>query len=143
MVFRVTGAYEDKTRVEIELPYDKNGEPAFDHAGKPIRGMHPVVLVLPRWNYMSLDQIKALMRAAEEVEKRETGDQYEMLDRQRESILISLRQVVDDDEYALLEQLTLGELGQINTEWSTKSNESLTLGESSASVGSSMSTQRR
>lgn len=141
MAFRVTGAYQDKTRVEIELPYDKNGDPAFDHKGNPIKGAEPVTLVLPRWNYIGFDALKQLMAATEDIEKRELAADYTILDRQRDSILASLRPVVDDDEFRLLEQLTIGELAEINTEWSARSQE--TPGESSASAGSLKSTQRR
>lgn len=138
---RVTGAYENRTKVDIELPYDKNGEPAFDEAGKPIKNVEPVTITLPLWNYMPRDQLKELIRVGADIEAQPSDDPADMVDKQCESILASLRIFVDDDQYQLLEQLAYGELLEINATWTAKSQEPL--GESLASAGSSTTTRRR
>ncbi len=138
---RVTGAYESRTKVEIQLPYDKNGDPAFDEHGKPIKNAEPVTIVLPLWNYMPRDQLKELIRLGAESDATQVDDPADMIDKQCDSILAQLRLFVDDDQYLLLEQMHYGELLEINAEWTARSQE--TLGESRASASSSTSTQRR
>lgn len=141
MASRITGAYETRTQVEIQLPYDKNGDPAFDETGKPIKNVEPVSIVLPLWNYMPRDQLKELIRVGAEMDARQADDPADMIDKQCESILASLRLFVDDDQYLILEMLRYGELLEINSQWTAKSQEPL--GESSASAASSTSTRRR
>lgn len=141
MAFRVTGAYETRTKAEFLLPYTESGEPAFTEDGEPIKGAEPVTVSLPLYNYMPMPELKALMKAAEEIDKRELTDEYNAFDRQRDSILESVRPFVTEEKFKIVEQLTIGELVDINTEWSRQS--AIPLGESSASNGSSKSTRRQ
>lgn len=141
MAFRVTGAYETRTKIDITLPYTETGEPAFTPKGDPIKGVEPVELSLPLYNYMPRDELKELMRSAAEIDERELTDDYTIFDRQRDSILASLRPFVSDEAFTVLEGLTIGELVDINQEWTRQS--AIPLGESSASNGSSTSTRRR
>lgn len=141
MVFRVTGAYETRTKLTITLPYTGTGDPAFTPDGDPIKGADPVTIALPFFNYMPLPELKELMRAAADIDARELSDEYNVFDRQRDSILAALRPFVADDTYKVVESLTIGELTDINQEWTRIS--AIPLGESPASAGSSKSTQRR
>lgn len=141
MASRVIGAYENSTRVEIPLAYDKNGDPAFEPDGKPVKGVEPIVLALPRYTFMPRAKLKLIVAAAAEIDARELSDDYTVFDRQRDSILSSVQPFVDDDVYTILEGMSIGELVQINEKWSGESSEPL--GESSASAGSSTSTRRR
>jgi hypothetical protein len=140
MAHRITGAYEHRTKIDIILPYTEAGEPAFTDDGDPVKGAEPVTVTLPRYNYMPMDELKSLMKAAEEVDKRALSEDYNIFDRQRDSVLESLRPLVDDTQYKVLHSLTIGELVDLNQEWSRQSE--TPLGESSASNGSSKSTRR-
>jgi hypothetical protein len=142
MASRITGAYETRTKIDIQLPYDKNGDPAFDKDGKPLKNVEPVTITLPLWNYMPRDQLKELIRVGAEHEAQQVDTPADVVDKQCDGILASLRLFVDDDQYLLLEELRYGELLEINATWTNASQET-TLGESRASAASSMSTQRR
>src|SRR5512139_485788 len=139
-MFRVTGAYETRTKIEIVLPYTDTGDPAFTPEGEPIKGADPVTIALPLFNYMPIAELKQLMKATAEIDDRELTDDYNMFDRQRDSILESLRPFITADQYAAAERLTIGELVDINREWTQRS--AAPLGESSASNGSSTTTRR-
>lgn len=139
-MFQVTGANSRRTKIEIGLPIDATGNPVFDDNDNPIKGRDPVILVLPRYNYMSFDQLKELMKLGAEIDARELTDDYTVMDRGRDAILAQLQPFVDAETLTVLAGLTLGELTEINDEWTRASN--VPLGESLASAGSSKNMQR-
>ena len=140
MAYRVVGPRSRLTKVEIELDVDIDGNPVFDDDDKPIKGRTPTLLLLPRFNYMPFAELKESVKRTNEIEQRDTGEDYDSLDKARDLVLAQLRPFVDDAPYALLESLTWGELQDISNRWAAESN--TPLGESSASNGSSKSTRR-
>src|SRR5512139_3119360 len=102
MAFQVTGANSRRTKIEIALPVDAGGSPVFDEDANPIKGRQPVTLTLPRYNYMSFDQLKELMKLGAEIDSRELSDEYTVMDRGRDAILAQLRPFTDDDIMSLL-----------------------------------------
>lgn len=140
MVYRVVGPNDRRTKVEIELSIDAEGEYAFDPDGKAVKGRDPVVLVLPRFNYMPFQELKDFMKMVADIEDRETSTDYDSLDKARDLVLAQLQPFVSDDEYKLVENLSWGELQNISARWAEESN--TPLGESSASNGSSKNIRR-
>ena len=127
--FQVVGANRASIRVPIELPIDIEGRWTTDEQGKPIRGRKPVVLELPRFQFIDPETQGEL--AAIEVDEKLTD-----LDR----IRLMLKPFVTDQVYHLLEQRPIGELEQVFKYWQEQS--AIPLGEYLASNGSSKSTRR-
>jgi hypothetical protein len=141
LVTRIVGSNSRRTKIELELPIDINGEYAFDENENPVEDSEPIVLVLPRYNYMPIDDLVELQKNVNEVENRETSDDYTSAQRSREMALATLRPFITDEQHKAISVLSLGELEQISSEWAAQS--AMPLGESPASAGSSKNTQGR
>ncbi len=135
--FQVIGANNRRTRIEIELPFTESGEWAVDEDGKPIKGAIPVVINLPRFDCMPIDDIVAMQETIRGMEtegksQQETG---------RDIALSMIRPHVSERVFELLSARTLFELQQISEEWSNRST--MPPGELLASNGSSKNTRGR
>lgn len=136
MTFRVVGANNARTRVEIELPFTATGDWAVDENGDPIAGTTPVTISLPRFDCLPVEEIVEMQETIKAIE---TGDKSQQ-ETGREIVLAMLKSHVPQDVYDLLARRTLFELQQISEEWSNRST--MTPGELLASNGSSASTRR-
>ncbi len=140
MAVRIFGSNSRRTKVELELPVDENGDWAFDEDDKPIKGKTPVVITLPRFNFLPFDDLKALQDAVSEVEDREVSDDFDQNEKSKQIALASLKPFLTDTQLELVDNFELGVLEQISQEWARQS--AMPLGESSASNGSSKNTRR-
>lgn len=129
MTFRVVGGNRADVKVPIELPFDSQGQWAFDETGKPLRSRKPVVIELPRFQFIAPDLHETL--AALEADE-------ELTDLER--IRLSLKPFVTEQVYELLQQRPIGELEQAFNYWQKQS--AIPLGEYLASNGSSKNTRR-
>ncbi|MCH9731613.1 MAG: hypothetical protein K0U84_18385 [Actinomycetia bacterium] len=139
----IIGPNDKRTRVEITLPVTMEGEVAFDENGKQVGGREPVRFVLPRFEFVARPRVREIMKRDEEIRARkEFKDDRNLVDLQCELIISSMLPFIDDDRVVgLLQNLTLGELKQIQADWNEGSE--IPLDRSSDSAVSSKSTKAR
>jgi hypothetical protein len=138
----IIGANHRATRITITLPVDEDGEPAFDENGKPVKGVTPVTLTVPRFDCIPRAQFKQLVKDLDAVDEMKDDDGTPLLpqDRTFEVVLAMLRPFTTDDELKLVSNLTLFEVEQIGQQ--VRDGSSITLPELLASTGSSKSSAR-
>ena len=134
---RIIGANNQNTTIELELPVDIDGQWAFTDAGKPVKGVEPVIITVPRFDFMPVGELKQLQANISVVEESEQEGE----DAQREVIFVSLKPFVTDQEYELISGLALGTLQHISQVWAEQSG--VPLGELLASNSSSANTRRQ
>jgi hypothetical protein len=97
----------------------------------PVKGRRPLVLKLPRFDFIPEDEFDQLTASIEELDKEDlTLRKYS-----RTLALVMLKQFVSDKDYTVLETLATGQLDQILNGW--REHSQVSLGESEASDNSS------
>lgn len=139
----VVGANHRATRIEIVLPVDENGEPAFDENGKPLKHRTPVTLTVPRFDCIPRPTFKQLVKDLDAVDEMKDDDGDPLLPQERafEVVLVMLRPFITDDQHKLVSELTLFEVEQIGNK--IREGSSITLPELLASTNSSKSSARQ
>lgn len=138
MTFRVIGANDRRTLIEIELPFTDAGDWAYDEDGDLIKGRVPVTITLPRFDCLPIESITDMQKIIRDIEK-DTSKTSQ--DANRAVALAMIRPHVSDAVFDLLSERTLFELTQISEEWTRRST--LSPGELPASANSSSNTRRR
>jgi len=119
-IFRVTPAHDPSIQIEFEIP---------------IKGrQNPLFFTVPKIQYFPVEKSKKFYDwlSGKNEPQPEDGKPLEPVRRSGRDIVLKMLSLhVSAKDYAILEKLTDGELGQIDTHWE---NESKTpVGESSAS----------
>jgi len=136
----IIGPNDKRTKVTVTLPFTADGETAFDENGKQVGGREPVVLTLPRFDFMPRSAFKAMMATIDAITK--DGDETKSEhDRSYEVILATLKPFITDQVHDLIADMPMGVLEQISTDWNAGS--SIPLGELRGSTSSSKSTKGR
>lgn len=97
----------------------------------PVKGRRPLVVNLPRFDFIPEDDFDQLTANIEALDKEELP----LRKYSRKLALVMLQQFVSDKDYAALETLATGQLDQILTVW--REHSQVSLGESVASADSS------
>jgi len=95
----------------------------------------PMLLKLPRFDFLTEDQFDEMTAALEEIDK---DDKLSIRKRSRKIALAMLCIVTTDQQYQALEKLATGQLDQIVEGW--RKHSAVSLGESGGSDDSSTST---
>lgn len=132
----IIGPNDKRTKVTFTLPFNADGEPAFDENDKQIS--EPVSFTVPRFDFMPRPQFRELMASIEELSGDESKSEH---DRSYDVILATLRPFVDDSTFAFLSDMPMGVLEQISADWNEAS--SIPLGKLRESNGSSKSSKAR
>lgn len=136
----IIGPNDKRTKVVITLPFDANGDAAFDENGKPVGGREPVTFTVPRFDFMPRPQFREMMKTIDAITS--DGDESKTdHDRSYEVILATLRPFVDDSVYNILVDMPMGVLEQISTDWNEAS--AIPLGQLRGSTSSLKSTKGR
>ena len=120
------------------MPFTETGEAAFDEYGEPVKGRTPAMIVLPRFDFMNRTEFRAMMEA---IEKATDADNKELSDTDRtyNVILATLAPYVSETLLKTLEEVPMGVLEQISSDWNESS--SIKLGELRRSKTSAKSTK--
>lgn len=97
----------------------------------PVKGRRPVVLKLPRFDFIPEDDFDQLTAEIEELDKQELP----LRKYSRQLALLMLKHFTSERDYAVVESLATGQLDQILTSW--REHSTVSLGESGASADSS------
>jgi hypothetical protein len=97
----------------------------------PVKGRRPLVLKLPRFDFIPEDDFDQLTESIEALDK----EDLPLRKYSRALALLMLKQFVSDKDYTVLETLATGQLDQILNGWREQSQ--VSLGESEASENSS------
>jgi hypothetical protein len=136
----IIGPNDKRTKITITLPFDANGDAAFDENGKPVGGRTPVEFTVPRFDFMPRPQFREMMKTIDVITK-DSDESKSDHDRSYEVILATLRPFVEDAVFAVLEDMPMGVLEQISTDWNEGS--SIPLGQLRGSTSSSKSLKGR
>ena len=136
----IIGPNDKRTKITIVLPFDANGDVAFDENGKQVGGRTPVEFTVPRFDFMPRPQFRDMMKTIDAITK-EVDESKTDHDRSYEVILATLRPFVDDSVYTVLEDMPMGVLEQISTDWNEGS--AIPLGQLRGSTSSLKNTKGR
>ena len=136
----IIGPNDKRTKIVITLPFDANGQAAFDENGKAVGGREPVTFTVPRFDFMPRPQFREMMKTIEEITANKDKDKSDH-DRSYEVIMATLRPFVEDSIYDILSDMPMGVLEQISTDWNEAS--SIPLGQLRGSSSSSKPTKAR
>jgi len=136
----IIGPNDKRTKIVIVLPFDENGDAAFDENGKPVGGRQPVTFTVPRFDFMPRPQFREMMKTIDAITNDSDESKTEH-DRSYEVILATLRPFVEDSVYDILADMPMGVLEQISTDWNEGS--AVPLGQLRGSTSSSKSTKGR
>lgn len=96
----------------------------------PVKDGDPVEVKLPRFDFIDEDVLDEIQSAIEGIDSELPAHRA-----QRQAYLIQMKPFCDDDQFAVVEKLKLGQLTQIMDTWTAKS--AISLGEFLASDDSS------
>lgn len=133
----IIGPYDERARIQITLPYDSDGRPAFTDKGKPVPGVTAVTFSLPRWDFMPRREFRAMMAAIEAIEAEATDEDTAATrqDRSYAMTLATLEPYVTPEVLDLLSDMPMAVLEQISTDWNEGS--AIPLGKLRTSTNSS------
>lgn len=135
----IIGPHDKRTKIVITLPFDDDGQAAFDENGDPVKGRTPVQFTVPRFDFMPRPQFRDMMKTIDAITNSdEVATDH---DRSYEVILATLRPFVDDAVYDILTDMPMGVLEQISTDWNEGS--AIPLGQLRGSTSSSKTTKAR
>jgi len=135
----IIGPNDKRTKVTFTLPFNADGEPAFDENDKQIS--EPVEFSVPRYDFIPRSQLRQLMQAMEDLDKEAREENRSAWEVSGDSVIEQLRPFVDDTVLKLLADVPSGILTQIQADWAEAS--SIPLGKSRESTASSKSSKAR
>ena len=96
----------------------------------PVKDSDPIEVSFPRFDFIDEDELDAITDAIDKIDPDLAAHRA-----QRQAYLIQMKPFCTDDQFAVVEQLKLGQLTQMMNTWTAKS--ALSLGEFLASDDSS------